>query len=106
MTLDDMPDAIDVVEDGDTFAANARLKASKQAIHLGQWVLADDSGLEVDALDGAPGVFSARFARMGGTPRVRDGRGQIATPFADPQGVPLDAIDNANNRRLLAELGD
>jgi XTP/dITP diphosphohydrolase len=61
-TLDDFPNAIDVVEDGDSFAANAVLKATKQARHLAKWVLADDSGLEVDALDGAPGIYSARFA--------------------------------------------
>jgi XTP/dITP diphosphohydrolase len=62
VTLDDVPNAIEVLEDGDTFAANARLKASQQAVHLNRWVLADDSGLEVDALGGAPGVYSARFA--------------------------------------------
>lgn len=62
VTLEDLPDAIEVVEDGDTFAANARLKASQQAVHLNRWVLADDSGLAVDALSGAPGVYSARFA--------------------------------------------
>ena len=52
-TLADFP-AIDVVESGQTFAENAALKATVQAKHLGQWVLADDSGLMVDALDGAP----------------------------------------------------
>ena len=62
VTLDDLPNAIDVVEDGDTFAANAALKATRQAAHLERWVLADDSGLVVDALGGAPGVYSARFA--------------------------------------------
>jgi XTP/dITP diphosphohydrolase len=62
VTLDDVPEAIEVVENGDSFAANARLKASQQAVHLGRWVLADDSGLAVDALGGAPGVYSARFA--------------------------------------------
>ena len=61
-TLADYPQAIEVVEDGDTFAANAALKATQQARHLGQWVMADDSGLAVDALDGAPGVFSARYS--------------------------------------------
>jgi XTP/dITP diphosphohydrolase len=65
-TLKDFPAAIDVAEDGDSFAANARLKAAQQARHLGAWVLADDSGLEVDALGGAPGIFSARFAGTGG----------------------------------------
>ena len=61
-TLAEFPNALEVVEDGDSFAANARLKATQQAKHLGAWVLADDSGIEVDALDGAPGIFSARFA--------------------------------------------
>jgi XTP/dITP diphosphohydrolase len=81
VTLDDVPDAIDVVEDGDSFAANAALKATQQAHHLGRWVLADDSGLEVDALGGAPGVFSARFAGA-------------------------DATDEKNNAELLKRLGD
>jgi XTP/dITP diphosphohydrolase len=80
-TLADLPNAIEVVEDADTFAANAALKASQQALHLDRWVLADDSGLAVDALDGKPGVYSARFA------------GPTAT-------------DDDNNRCLLAQLGD
>lgn len=79
LTLRDFPTVLDVVEDGDSFAANARLKASQHAQHLGQWVLADDSGLEVDALNGAPGIYSARFAG----PAAKD-------------------VDN--NARLLAEL--
>jgi XTP/dITP diphosphohydrolase len=62
VTLEDVPNAIEVVEDGDSFAANARLKAAQQAVHLGRWVLADDSGLAVDALGGAPGIYSARYA--------------------------------------------
>lgn len=49
-------------EDGDTFEANARIKAVAAAERFGFAALADDSGLEVDALDGAPGVFSSRFA--------------------------------------------
>ena len=53
-TLADFPQAINVLENGDTFAANATLKATQQARHLGRWVLADDSGLAVDALAGAP----------------------------------------------------
>ncbi len=51
-----------VDEDGATFAANAAKKAASAARHSGLWSLADDSGLEVDALAGAPGVHSARFA--------------------------------------------
>lgn len=61
-TLREMGEAIEVVEDGDTFAANARKKAAEFAQHFGCWVLADDSGLEVEALKGAPGIYSARYA--------------------------------------------
>lgn len=79
-TLAEFPNAIEVVEDGDSFAANAILKATQQARHLSQWVLADDSGLEVDVLDGAPGIYSARYAGSR-------------------------ASDEQNNRHLLAQLG-
>lgn len=78
-TLAQFPHAIEVVEDGDTFEANAILKATQQARHLNQWVLGEDSGLMVDALGGAPGVYSARYAGEGAT-------------------------DSDNNRKLLAEL--
>jgi XTP/dITP diphosphohydrolase len=80
-TLIDVADPIEVVEDGDTFAANAHKKAIEQALHLSRWVLADDSGIEVDALGGAPGVYSARYAGP-------------------------DATDQENNSRLLFELGE
>lgn len=59
--------AVDVKETGTTFAENAALKASQQAIALGSWVLAEDSGLVVPALGGEPGVRSARFSGAGGT---------------------------------------
>lgn len=59
--------AVEVEETGLSFAENASLKASQQAAALGRWVLAEDSGLVVDALDGAPGVFSARFSGEGAT---------------------------------------
>lgn len=78
-TLADFPEAIEVDETGHSFAANARLKAALQSEHLGQWVLGEDSGLAVDALGGAPGVYSARFAGEG-------------------------ASDEANNRLLLEKL--
>jgi XTP/dITP diphosphohydrolase len=61
-TLTDYPSAIEVEETGQTFAENAALKAVQQARHLQAWVLGEDSGLSVDALDGAPGVYSARFS--------------------------------------------
>lgn len=69
------------IEDGDTFAANALIKAHACAAATGYPSIADDSGLEVDALDGAPGVYSARYA---GT----------------------DATDADNNRLLLDALAD
>ncbi len=60
--LRDYPDAPEVVEDGGTFEANGRKKASVLAKALGQWVLSDDSGLVVPALHGEPGVDSAVYA--------------------------------------------
>lgn len=73
------PNAPEVVEDGETFEANARKKAVELARFLGEWTLGEDSGLVVPALDGRPGVYSARFAGKQGD-------------------------DEANNARLLAEL--
>jgi XTP/dITP diphosphohydrolase len=75
-SLDDFPGAPEVVEDAGSFAGNARKKAVELARALSRWVLADDSGLAVDALEGGPGVLSARYA-----------------------GEPAD--DAANNRKLL-----
>jgi XTP/dITP diphosphohydrolase len=71
----------EVVEDQPTFRANAAKKAIAAALHSGLWSLADDSGLEVDALNGAPGVMSARFAGAHGD-------------------------DAANNAALLEKLSD
>lgn len=67
LTLRDFPEAPDVIEDGKTFVANAAKKALSAARHSGLTALADDSGLEVDALGGKPGVFSARYARGEGS---------------------------------------
>jgi XTP/dITP diphosphohydrolase len=57
----------EVEETGVTFEENATLKALAVSGHFDGWVIADDSGLEVDALDGAPGVWSARFSGPGAT---------------------------------------
>ncbi|MCE2394196.1 XTP/dITP diphosphatase [Candidatus Poribacteria bacterium] len=62
LSLRNYPDAPDVVEDGKTYDENAIKKASTLAEYTGHLTIADDSGLEVDALDGAPGVHSARYA--------------------------------------------
>jgi XTP/dITP diphosphohydrolase len=71
-TLADFPGAAEVKEDGPTFAENAHKKAVEYAKATGLWTLADDSGLVVDALDGAPGVNSARFS--GERPKGADRR--------------------------------
>ena len=55
------PAELDVDETGTTFAANACLKASEVAMAMNSWAIGDDSGLEVAALDGAPGIYSARY---------------------------------------------
>lgn len=57
------PDDLEIEETGDTLISNACLKASQVAHALGKWAIADDSGLAVDALDGAPGIYSARYGK-------------------------------------------
>lgn len=61
-SLAEFPEVLEVEETGATFAENAALKARSYAAQTQLWTLADDSGLEVEALDGAPGIFSARYA--------------------------------------------
>lgn len=82
--LEVAPHALDVVEDGESFLENAALKARAYAKAFGQNALADDSGLSVVALGGAPGIHSARYAE------------------------PVDGLDPslANNEKLLSALGD
>ena len=77
--VESFPHVPEVEEDGDSFAANAAKKASEVARQLGEWVIAEDSGLCVDALGGAPGIHSARYA--------------------GEQGA-----DESNNQKLLREL--
>jgi XTP/dITP diphosphohydrolase len=79
-------DVPDVVEDADTLEGNARLKATAVAAATGRPAIADDTGLEVVALDGAPGVFAARFA------------GEDAT-YADNRAKLLAALDGTADRR-------
>jgi XTP/dITP diphosphohydrolase len=77
--VDEIGDYPEVVEDGATFEQNSIKKAVTIALACGEWVLGDDSGLEVTALDGAPGIYSARYAGEGAT-------------------------DATNNRKLLSAL--
>lgn len=106
-----------VEEDQPTFAGNALLKASSGARASGLWTLADDSGLEVDALGGAPGVRSARFAgrhgddqannallleRLRGVPPQRRGaRFVCALALALPEGGVALALDGEVRGRIL-----
>ena len=72
-SLEAIDDRTEVEETGTTFEANARLKAEGYSRRTAEWVVADDSGLEVDVLDGAPGVLSARY---GGPGLDDDGRNE------------------------------
>jgi XTP/dITP diphosphohydrolase len=81
VTIDEVAPDVELREDGDTFEANALAKARQAAAATGLPAIADDSGLEVDALGGAPGVYSARYA-----------------------GLPSD--DARNNAKLLEALRD
>ena len=88
VSLKDYPNITEVVEDGNTFAENARKKALGYAEATGLWTVADDSGLVIDALNGQPGVYSARYA-------------------ADEcRSDNRKDIDSANYKKVLTELYD
>jgi len=87
LTLEDFPDCPEAVETGHTFAENARLKAVVVAIFTRRLTLADDSGLEVDALGGLPGVHSARFASAAPHANAND-KDNIRLLLDKLQGVP------------------
>ena len=80
-TLEQFDSSVEVEETGSTFAANAELKAVEQAVAVGQWVMGEDSGISVAALDGRPGIYSARYSGP-------------------------DATDAKNNAKLLEELAN
>jgi len=81
LTLDDFPGAPVPAEDGETLEANALLKARAIRAFTGLTALADDTGLEVDALDGAPGVRAARFAGEGAS--YAQNRARLLEALAD-----------------------
>jgi len=83
-SLDAFPDVGEVPETGRTFEENARAKALAYAEATGLWTLADDSGLEVDALDGAPGVLSARWGGAAGDD-ARNNRALLAALAGHPR---------------------
>ncbi len=78
-SLLDFPNYTPPPEEGETFEENARIKAESAAAHLGKWALADDSGLVVPALGGAPGIYSSRYSGK-------------------------DASDKENRKKLLREM--
>ncbi len=113
------PEGLDVEETGRTFAENAQLKAEAVARATGCWALADDSGLAVEALGGAPGVLSARYAptdqeriarlwaeleAVGATDPARRGAAFIAAlALADPSGTVRLAVEGRCEGRITAE---
>jgi non-canonical purine NTP pyrophosphatase (RdgB/HAM1 family) len=111
------PPELEIEETGRTYAENARLKATAVARHTSCWALADDSGLEVDALAGAPGLHSARYAPTDrerihrlltslGTNPYRSARFISAMALASPAGeVVLEAEGECRGAILAAPLG-
>jgi XTP/dITP diphosphohydrolase len=87
-SLAEMPGTPEVVEDGNTFLENARKKAIEVSLATHFVTLADDSGLEVDALGGAPGVCSARYAALKGQPASDEANCQCV--LREMQGIPDD----------------
>lgn len=116
LSLADFPAAPEVEEDGDSFAANAVKKARALCADTGIPALADDSGLEVDALQGAPGIRSARFAGEGATdaennakllsllhgvrPEKRTARFRCVIALAWPDGR-VDTVEGIAEGRIL-----
>ncbi|MEA5510580.1 RdgB/HAM1 family non-canonical purine NTP pyrophosphatase [Crocosphaera sp. UHCC 0190] len=92
------PKELEIEETGETFLENAALKASQVATALGEWAIADDSGLAVDALNGAPGLYSARYGNSDqgrierllnelGNNENRQARFICAIAIASPDGI-------------------
>ncbi len=122
ITLHDLsqyPAAPAVVEDGATFEANARKKAVDTARAVGQWVLGEDSGLVVPALNGRPGVYSARYAGKQGDdaannarllaelaplgPDARQAYYVCTAALADPRGAVHAIVEGRCHGRIIAE---
>lgn len=85
-TLADYPGAPEPEETGATYAENAAIKAESAALYTGEWCVADDAGLEVDAMNGEPGMYSKRFAGE-------------ETPFSEKMKIILDNLKDQADRR-------
>lgn len=118
LPVQQQPDGIDIEETGSTYLENARLKARAVAELTGQWTLADDSGVAVDALGGAPGLFSARYGstdaeriarllrELGDSP-YRSASFNSAVAVADPSGaIQLEAQGICRGEILTAPQGE
>ncbi|MFA9354269.1 XTP/dITP diphosphatase [Pediococcus pentosaceus] len=120
-SLKDINDDVEIVENGLSFEENARLKADRYAKSIGIPVLADDSGLEIDALNGRPGIFSARYAgdhndaannakvlsELGGIPdEKRTATFHSTVVVRKPDGSELVANGNLRGRILAVPRGD
>ena len=109
-SLDDYPGVVEIAETGATFTENAFLKATGYATETHLLAIADDSGLEVDALGGAPGVFSARYAGQGAADAQRVTKllaalSDIPTPQLTARFVCAVAIANPEGRILHLSIG-
>ena len=119
LSLDDCRPLPEVVEDGQTFAENAAKKASEVAAALGEWTIGEDSGIEVEALDGRPGVYSARYSGPGATdqsnnelliseldgvpPEGRGARYVCHVALADPTGSIRLQVEDYCHGRITTE---
>lgn len=111
------PEVGEVDETGETFEANAKLKATYAAQKTGLWTVGEDSGIEVDALGGAPGVRSARYSGVHGDDAAnnrklieamkgvedRSARYMCALALADPTGEILATVHGVSEGRLVEE---
>ncbi|HWL11162.1 MAG TPA: RdgB/HAM1 family non-canonical purine NTP pyrophosphatase [Planctomicrobium sp.] len=115
----EFPDVQDIVEDGLSFQENAEKKASQTAMALKQWAIGEDSGLKVDALGGAPGIYSSRYsgenatddannakliADLNGIPDEKRGAGYVChVAVADPNGIIRLNVEATCRGRMIHE---
>jgi XTP/dITP diphosphohydrolase len=109
----------EIVEDGESFAENAAKKAVETAMHFSKWAIGEDSGLRVDALNGAPGIYSARYSgpeatdasnnaklirELGGVPPERRGAQYVChVALSDPSGNARLSVEATCRGRITSE---